>query len=250
MNKKRFFLIITFTFLMMSTALAKDVLTNETVVQMVELGLNDEVVISKITNSTCYFDTSTEALLDLKKKKVPTDIIKAMIEKSSTSAAKPKSLIPEGEFFYKKGEEYKEMVSVRVASAVSNRKRWIPFAGPFLNSEIFLFIAGEKATLRLSEKKPVFYTRIEPSFIKLVFLGYHRDKEKRYVVYEDDYSDREIQIDSEILDDKVYKIIPAKELAHGEYAYLVGNTNSVSSAGFVVMFGGSNTKAYDFGITE
>ncbi|MCW5900017.1 MAG: hypothetical protein KIT10_12180 [Flavobacteriales bacterium] len=48
-------------------ASAQQVLTNKDLVQLVELGMGEEVILSKIATSLNDFDTSTEALVILKK---------------------------------------------------------------------------------------------------------------------------------------------------------------------------------------
>lgn len=58
-------------------------LINQDVVNMVSAGIAESVIISKIKNSTCIFETTTDALKALTLAKVPDSIITAMIETTS-----------------------------------------------------------------------------------------------------------------------------------------------------------------------
>jgi hypothetical protein len=60
-------------------------LGNSDVVEMVKVGLSENVVLAKIRACACRFDTSTTALSHLKTSGVPDSIVVAMIEVSSVS---------------------------------------------------------------------------------------------------------------------------------------------------------------------
>jgi hypothetical protein len=55
-------------------------LTNSEVVGLVRAGFSEEVILAKIKNSNCNFDTSTPALVTLKDKGVTSTVIAAMID--------------------------------------------------------------------------------------------------------------------------------------------------------------------------
>jgi len=61
-----------------------EVLTNEEVIRMTVVKLPDSVIVTKIKNSTCKFDISTDGLIKLKQAGVSDAVIQAMTE------AKPK----------------------------------------------------------------------------------------------------------------------------------------------------------------
>ncbi len=46
---------------------------------MATAGFDDEMILAKIRNSKCQFDTSTDALIQLKHDGVSTPVIKAMV---------------------------------------------------------------------------------------------------------------------------------------------------------------------------
>jgi hypothetical protein len=56
-----------------------DVVRNQDVISLVKAGLDDEIVIAKIGSSKCQFDTSPEALTQLRQRGVSAAVIKAMV---------------------------------------------------------------------------------------------------------------------------------------------------------------------------
>lgn len=60
-------------------------LTNAKIISMVKGGLPKTVIIKSIENKSGNFDTSTEALLTLKKQGVPDDVITAIVSKGATT---------------------------------------------------------------------------------------------------------------------------------------------------------------------
>jgi len=64
-------------------------LTNENIVTMVQAGLPTDVVIEKIKTSKTAFDTSTDALVGLKKAGVGSDIIRMMVNPGAESKPGP-----------------------------------------------------------------------------------------------------------------------------------------------------------------
>ena len=58
-------------------------LTNESVIMLHNLGLSGDVITLKIRTSQTAFDVSVDGLIQLKKAKVPDEVIAAMLEKDS-----------------------------------------------------------------------------------------------------------------------------------------------------------------------
>ncbi|MGA3053323.1 MAG: hypothetical protein ABSD63_03875 [Candidatus Korobacteraceae bacterium] len=56
-----------------------ELLKNQDVIKMVKAGFDDGTILAKIGSSRCQFDTSTDALIQLKKNGVSAPVIKAMI---------------------------------------------------------------------------------------------------------------------------------------------------------------------------
>jgi hypothetical protein len=61
------------------TALGGAMLQNEDVIKMAKAGFDDAIIIAKISSSKCQFDTSTDALILLKKSGVSAAVLKAML---------------------------------------------------------------------------------------------------------------------------------------------------------------------------
>jgi formylglycine-generating enzyme required for sulfatase activity len=61
----------------------EEVLTNDTVLEMIKMGLHGDVIIAKMRASKCDFDTSSETLMQLMRKGVNTEILKAMINENA-----------------------------------------------------------------------------------------------------------------------------------------------------------------------
>jgi formylglycine-generating enzyme required for sulfatase activity len=94
---------------------AEVVLTNESVVEMVEMGILDVLIISKIRASKCDFDTSSGALLELMKKGIKSDIVKAMIEEDAhpSKLCEQPEEAPEAAPAQTAGEESEYMVRIK-----------------------------------------------------------------------------------------------------------------------------------------
>ena len=67
------------------SAQTQETLTNEKVVEMVKNGFSEQIVVAKIKSSKNSFDTSTEAIKQLKNAGVSDSVILAMVEKTSSS---------------------------------------------------------------------------------------------------------------------------------------------------------------------
>lgn len=63
------------------------VLTNQSVIELVQTKLPEEVIVTKIQTSKTNFDVSTSALVALNKAGVPTSVIKAMMTPANNSVA-------------------------------------------------------------------------------------------------------------------------------------------------------------------
>jgi hypothetical protein len=58
-----------------------EILTNEFILSMVRAGLDESVILAKITATPARFDTRTEALIELKRAGVPDRVLAAMVGK-------------------------------------------------------------------------------------------------------------------------------------------------------------------------
>lgn len=72
-------------FLTLSLCSAQGVLNNKSIIALSKAGLPSSIIITKMKTSTCSFDLSTDALIELKANKVSDDVLNAMIEKQGAS---------------------------------------------------------------------------------------------------------------------------------------------------------------------
>jgi hypothetical protein len=61
------------------TASSEGALRNEDIIKLAKVGIDDATIIAKIGSSKCQFDTSTDALVQLKQNGVSVAILKAMV---------------------------------------------------------------------------------------------------------------------------------------------------------------------------
>ncbi|MEO6800456.1 MAG: hypothetical protein ABI178_11015 [Rhodanobacter sp.] len=225
-------------------------LGNQDVVEMVKLGLGQQVISAKIDASANHFDTSAQALAALKHQGVPSALISKMIEATSshgssdTAYGTSANRVATFEFVGADGT-HAEISPVRVTAELSYRKAWIPFhvSGP----ETFMFIQGRHASLHTSSM-PEFVTSMDPLNVRLIHLGEKNDRESRYVVFSGSTTDREVQVDSRNLGNGNNSIKPVKPLQPGEeYAFLVVS-DMPAGYGFWAYFAqnASAARAYDF----
>ena len=74
-----------------------EVITNAQIIQMVRMGLGQDLIVEKIHQSECRCDTSTDAMAKLKAAKVSDPIIMAMLESSRNFSETPPVNKPEAE---------------------------------------------------------------------------------------------------------------------------------------------------------
>ncbi|MGI9035037.1 MAG: hypothetical protein ACR2GD_03250 [Pyrinomonadaceae bacterium] len=77
-----------------STKKANETLNNDSIIQMVNAGLSESIVVAKIKASNGSFDTSAATLQALKKKGVSDAVILAMVQKTSGTDVSPANPAP------------------------------------------------------------------------------------------------------------------------------------------------------------
>jgi hypothetical protein len=70
------------------------VLQNQDIIKLVKAGLDDTLIIAKIGSSKCEFDTSTDALIQLKESGINAAVLKAMLGGQGSSGSTPQKSIP------------------------------------------------------------------------------------------------------------------------------------------------------------
>jgi hypothetical protein len=237
-----------------SSAVAQEVLTNDSVISMVKGGLSEAVVLARIRSSPANFDTSTNSLLALKKAGVSDKVIEAMVSapRSGAAAAAPTpaapstaasapspsvsaaarnsaggaaATLPRDSIFHLNGANYVEMQPQVVEIEVSNA---------VFSSKSDVVLGGRRAEYRITDKQPQFYSYFAPTEALLVKLkpgdkkndrnlkmgsgGYHPyGGSSRQGVRSED----RIAVKSEREANGFYRISPSSPLPAGEYGFIV-----------------------------
>jgi hypothetical protein len=236
-----------------SISLAQEVLTNDSVVQMVKAGLPEAVVIAKIKSTATKFDLKTDSLVNLKKAGVSDKVLEAMVAAGSgspTAGAMPAAPAPavaagalkNQEVIYQLvGDRYVEMFATS-ANLETNMA--------FFQSKSEVVLEGRKAQYRTTEKRPVFlstYSSTDAPLVRLKPGDAHNDRnlkigsgafmpfggtQKMGVRNED-----KIAISIERDPRGFYRVTPAAPLPPGEYGFILATG-----------FGAGSGKVYDFGV--
>ncbi|HEX6078937.1 MAG TPA: hypothetical protein VF197_04850 [Methylomirabilota bacterium] len=239
-------------------SIAQELLTNDSVIQMVKGGLPEAVVIAKIKSTPSKFDLKTDSLLSLKKAGVTDKILEAMVSagsggaaaSSSSAAATPAPPAPalaagalktQDVIYQLVGGKYVEMFATS-ANLETNMA--------FFSSKSEVVLEGRKAPYRTTEKQPVFLSTYSSTDAPLVRLKPG-----------DEHNDRNLKIGSGAFmpfggtqkmgvrnEDKIavsierdprgfYKVTPSAALPPGEYGFILATG-----------FGAGSGKVYDFGV--
>jgi hypothetical protein len=236
---------------------AQEVLTNDSLIALKKAGLSDSIIISKIKSSQTKFDASTQGLIGLKKAGISDQVIEAVVNAGSAApapaAAAPAPAAPAAAAVAPAASRESIMhliggKSVELVAANASME----FSSGFFDSKSELVLKGRKATYRIADKKPVFYSTWSVNDAPLVRLKPGSDHDDRnlkissgsfapfggsvkYGVRSEDKVDMEAaERDSRGL----YKLTPKEPLKPGEY-------------GFVLTYGtatGASGRVYDFGV--
>ena len=165
-----------------STALfAQETLSNQSVVEMVKAGLSERVIIAKIRTSPTSFDTSTDALIALKKNGVPEKVIEAIMSPTGpapaaaagASPAAPAGSVamapPPGAGHAPARPTVYQIVAGKEVELMASGGEVQRNRTPYSRSTE-LVLAGNKSKFRIAERQPVFVVTSEPGEMPLVRL--------------------------------------------------------------------------------
>lgn len=140
-----------------------EVLTNQSITDMLELGFSNDVIVTKINTSKNNFDTSIQALKELKEKGVSNDIIVAMMQKNNDTEKQIKKTRRSG-IYFKIGDELNKIYPTAFSGTKTNT----------LGTALTYGIADAKikSTMNNKHSNNVINTNIP------IFYFYFDDKEK------------------------------------------------------------------------
>jgi hypothetical protein len=237
-----------------ATSLAQEVLTNDSVIQMVKGGLPEAVVVAKIKSTATKFDLKTDSLVALKKAGVSDKVLEAMVAAGSGSAspttampAAPGPAVAAGAL--KNQDVIYQLVAGKFVEMFATSAN-LETNMAFFQSKSEVVLEGKKAQFRTTEKQPVFLSTYSSTDAPLVRLKQG-----------DDHNDRNLKIGSGAFmpfggtqkmgvrnEDKIavsierdprgfYKVTPSAPLVPGEYGFILATG-----------FGAGSGKIYDFGV--
>lgn len=251
-------------------ATAQEVLTNKSVISMVRAGLSETVILAKIRSTQTKFDTSAEGLIALKQAGVPDKIIEAMVTAGSPTAAAPapptppppppapaavatppvagqpaRAVMTPGQpaIYHLAGDRSVELVAVvgEIQTSV------VPFIG---TTKMELVLPGQRASYRITERRPLFLSTYSPSEAPLVRLKPgEKDRNLKFssgsalpfvgvTQRQGVRNEDRVEMESERDGNGFYRLRPRSALEPGEYAF-------VPTRGFSA---GPIDKLYDFGV--
>lgn len=249
-------------------AQSDEVLTNAKVIDLYNKGLSTTIIVNKIKASKNSFDVSTDALIALKDKKVPDDIVNAMVEASSKKEAvvgdvnDPMANHESGIYYDKKKGGADEMIILDptlCSSTSSGSNMGYGWGGSIKRKAV---IDGGMARIQIEESKPVFYFYFQktsgdlgntsawnnqstsPSEFVLIKMV-DKQKNREFVIGSSNaYSGtsngfdkkQKVEFNFEKVKPGVYKVTPKAPLEGAEYGFVyAGGTQGIS-------------KVYDFGV--
>ena len=168
-------------------------LTNKDVIDMVGLGLSDDIIISKIRSATAggtlQFDTSVNGLKELKAAKVSDDVIKVMINPTPPAAPvvvaaapmsnDPNLPPPEVGVYWKNGNAFTRIEGQAISQAKVGGKAGSMFTYGLRNEHWDAYLDGPQSKNVVNDHQPVFYLYVPDGAQRLRLLSDHPRKERR-----------------------------------------------------------------------
>lgn len=235
-----------------TTAPRKEILTNTSIIELAQLGLGDTIILEKMRQSECQFDTSLIGLKQLKAAKVSEAVIAAMMNPNAkpapttpaiTTVSKPASglidsdgrpvpLPPDKGAYLWDGKTLTLMIQSQVPSMGVNVGRAIGSAlNPFMKNKLELQLIGTNDQASFNHSQPLIIVSGlgdvipgVPSY-RLLYVKQGGMRKDRRILGTYDVGgfgsvamvDNEIPCEIKKVTEGIYAIKPTKALADGEY---------------------------------
>src|SRR5580704_1336969 len=274
----------TFLFLVLSSTTWSQQLstriTNPDVIDMVGLGLSDDVIIAKIraasAGGTLQFDTSVNGLKELKAAKVSDEVIKVMINPAPPAgpvvvAAAPVSNDPslpppEVGVYWKNGAAFTRIEGQAISQAKVGGKAGSMFTYGMRNEHWDATLDGPQSKNVINERQPLFYIYVpdgaSASDFALIILE-KKDNRREFQIgsfggitggKSGVKEDKKVAFTAEHAGIRTYKIMLAAPMKPGEYAFFMGtgqqSTMAGGGTGGARSGGAAAGRVYDFRIPE
>ena len=242
------------------------VVTNKDIVNLLEAGMTEDVVLQAIASGEPKFDTSSGALIKLKQKGATPAILKAMMP----SKEKPGSIVnPAPTKAIASGLNPEEIVL-----ALDGKETQMQYIIPAIRTAAralglggiasYAVLRGERAQLRLSPSMPEFIVSVPKNaqannYFTLANFAVRKNQTREvligggYMSYTTGiHRDRVVPITSEVAEDQsrakegfvLHRVKPEKNMVSGEYA-IVLYTGEIRTLGF---FAQASNSYFDFGV--
>jgi hypothetical protein len=237
--------------LVAALAFGQEAITNEGIIKLVKAGISEELIVNVIRQQPGTFVLGANELVVLKEAGVSEKLIAAMLDKgkapsapvaASPDAVKKSTTIPGAGLFYKKGNEYFELIKEDVAWKTSGAMRNIASAG-IVKKDLNGTISG--ASSRNYLQNPMEIVIAPPSGMTInsyILLPMKADKEEREfnvgpVNKKSGLAKGAIAFGVEKVGDGQFRIVLPTALGPGEYGILaVAPSESASTAGKMYTF--------------
>jgi hypothetical protein len=281
--KRRISLLATLFLLLATTAFSQQLngrMTNKDVIDMVGLGLSDDVIIAKIRSAsaggTLQFNTNVDGLKELKAAKVSDEVIKVMINPAPPAAPMvvaaapmtndPNLPPPEVGVYWKNGGAFTRIEGQAISQAKVGGKAGSMFTYGMRNEHWDATLDGPQSKNVINERQPLFYIYVpdgaSASDFVLIILE-KKDNRREFQIgsfggvtggKSGVKRDKEVTFTAEHAGIRTYKITLAAPMKPGEYAFFMGTGQQATMAGGSMggarSGGAASGKVYDFRIPE
>jgi hypothetical protein len=254
--------------------------TNRDVIEMVNMGLSEDVIIAKIRSASATesdalsLDTSLDGLKALKEANVPDSVIKVMINPnpapSIVTGTAPMTIDPnlpppEVGVYWKDGTKFTLLQGQALTNTKAGGKAGSFFTDGMRNQHWDATIEGPVSKNVVKDRRPLFYIYVpdgsDSSDYVLISLNKKSDHREFQIGSFGGVTggksgvkrDKELQFHAEHMGIRFYKITLDNDLKPGEYAFFMGTGqgNTMSGAHGGNRSGGSASgRIYDFSIPQ
>jgi hypothetical protein len=257
-------------------------LTNQDIINMVELGLSEDIIIAKIRSmaaaetDSVSFDTGVEGMKALKGAKVPDSVIKVMINPASSPqspnvvASAPMTIDPnlpppEVGVYWKDGTNFILVQGQALTQTKAGGKAGSFFTNGLRNQHWDAYVDGPTSKNVVKERRPAFYFYVpdgsDSSDYVLIKLNKKGDRREFQIGSFGGITggksgvqrDKEVPFKADHMGIRIYKITLSEDLKPGQYAFFMGTGQSAMMSG---ARGGNRSggvasgRIYDFSIPE
>lgn len=241
-----------------------EILTNQSIIDLLSIGMSDDIIIAKIKSSKSDFDTSVESLKTLKESGASDSILMEMMGTSKPAITLQEAASDKLGIYVKEGNGHRKIYpSAFIGKSVSTLGVALSFG--LANADVVSSIQGAHSHNKLDKNSPEFHFffersnnnpnnifQIASSPYEFILTRLESDNDTRHLVTgsANAYAGQKIGVNPESLikfkvspiSETEFIVIPETPLPAGEYCFLYQGT---------VSQGNSNVQSvYDFSVPE